>query len=118
MRYSESRSPQFDYQVYASLLTGLPTITGGIIYGGRKGIDPVSEPECASREDNDKQPGKGNRYVLRLGLPDLCISAGPEAWLKPLVRAEYYSPGNLMGLLRIPWPCNSRERQTGKKPRE
>jgi hypothetical protein len=49
----------------------------------------------------------------------ICLWArGKAPWLKPIVKAEYYSVGRLMGLLRIPWPCVSRERQTGKKPWE
>jgi hypothetical protein len=49
----------------------------------------------------------------------ICASVrGQRVWLKPLVKAEYYSLGKLIGLLRIPWPCISREKQTGKKPWE
>lgn len=56
---------------------------------------------------------------MRLGLPDLYIGAGQCAIAQtPGQKAEYYSLGKLMGLLRIPWPCISRERQTGKKPSE
>ncbi|MFW6125687.1 MAG: hypothetical protein ACOC58_01155 [Chloroflexota bacterium] len=49
----------------------------------------------------------------------ICVSArGRASWLKPVVKGEYYSVAKLMGLLRIPWPCRSREKQTGKKPWE
>ena len=49
----------------------------------------------------------------------ICVAArGKAEWLKPVVKAEYYSVCKLMGLLRIPWPCLSREKQTGKKPWE
>jgi hypothetical protein len=48
-----------------------------------------------------------------------CVPArGKLPWLKPVVKAEYYSVGQLMGLIRVPWPCRSREKQTGKKPWE
>lgn len=33
----------------------------------------------------------------------ICVAArGRAPWLKPLVKAEYYSIGKLMGLLRVP----------------
>ena len=43
---------------------------------------------------------------------------GKAPWLKPVIKAEFSTVGKLMGALRIPWPCVSRERQTGKKPWE
>jgi len=49
----------------------------------------------------------------------ICIAArGKMPWLKPVVKAEYYSVCKLMGFFRVPWPCLIRERQTGKKPWE
>ncbi len=49
----------------------------------------------------------------------ICTAARKNAgWLKPVMKAEYYSVGQLMKVLRIPWPCISREKQTGKKPWE
>ena len=49
----------------------------------------------------------------------ICVSArGKRPWLKPVVKAEYYSVSKLMDILKIPWPCQSREKQTGNKPWE
>ena len=49
----------------------------------------------------------------------ICVSArGKASWLKPVLKVEYYSVSKLMDILRIPWPCRSREKQTGKKPWE
>jgi hypothetical protein len=49
----------------------------------------------------------------------ICRSARNRApWLKPVIKAEYYSVSKLMDILRIPWPCRAREKQTGKKPWE
>jgi hypothetical protein len=49
----------------------------------------------------------------------ICTSARKNAgWLKPVQKAEYYTVGQLMKTLRVPWPCISREKQTGKKPWE
>ena len=49
----------------------------------------------------------------------ICKAArGKASWLQPVVKAEYYSVSKLMDLLRVPWPCRSREKQTGKKPWE
>ncbi len=49
----------------------------------------------------------------------ICVAArGNAKWLRPVLKAEYYTLGKLMGLLHVPWPCVSREKQTGKKPWE
>jgi len=49
----------------------------------------------------------------------ICVNArGKANWLKPVVKAEYYTICKLAKALRIPWPCLSREKQTGKKPWE
>ena len=50
----------------------------------------------------------------------MCVaSRGKANWLKPLVKLLYYCLcGKPAMLLRIPTPCTSRERQTGKKPWE
>jgi len=60
------------------------------------------------------------------GIGNICESRCPickagrtnAPWLKPVMKAEYYTVAQLMKLLRIPWPCISREKQTGKKPWE
>jgi len=50
----------------------------------------------------------------------ICVAArGKAKWLKPLVKVAYYCLcGKPAMFLRIPTPCTSRERQTGKKPWE
>ena len=49
----------------------------------------------------------------------ICVAArGKAGWLKPVLKAEYYTLAKLMSLLRVPLPCTSREKQTGKKPWE
>ena len=50
----------------------------------------------------------------------ICVAArGGAKWLKPLVKVAYYCLcGKLAMFLRIPTPCTSREKQTGKKPWE
>ena len=50
----------------------------------------------------------------------ICVTArGRATWLKPLVKVAYYCfCGKPPSVLRIPTPCTSRERQTGKKPWE
>jgi hypothetical protein len=47
------------------------------------------------------------------------LCTGARGWAKfliPVLMLEYYIIGTLMRLLHIPWPCVSREKQTGKKP--
>ena len=50
----------------------------------------------------------------------ICVNArGKAGWLKPVVKAAYYCfCGKPAKFLRIPSPCTSREKQTGKKPWE
>jgi hypothetical protein len=49
----------------------------------------------------------------------ICVNARDKApWLKPLVKAEYYTICRTAEFLRISWPCLSRMKQTGKKPWE
>lgn len=49
----------------------------------------------------------------------ICRAArGNAKWLKPVLMLEYYTLGKLMCLLHIPWPCVSRQKQTGKRPWE
>jgi hypothetical protein len=49
----------------------------------------------------------------------ICKAARTNAtWLQPVQKVEYYTVAQLMKLLRVPWPCISREKQTGKKPWE
>ncbi len=49
----------------------------------------------------------------------ICRAArGNARWLRPVLKAEYYTLAQLMKLLHVPWPCISRQKQTGKKPWE
>ena len=50
----------------------------------------------------------------------ICLAArGKAPWLKPLVKGAYYCfCGKPAMFLKIPTPCTSREKQTGKKPWE
>ncbi|HUV55972.1 MAG TPA: hypothetical protein VMV84_01940 [Dehalococcoidales bacterium] len=50
----------------------------------------------------------------------ICVAARDKAkWLRPLVKLAYYCfCGKPAMFLRIPSPCTSREKQTGRKPWE
>lgn len=52
------------------------------------------------------------------GCPICKAARGEAKCLRLVVKAEYYTLGSLMKLLHVPWPCVSREKQTGKKPWE
>jgi hypothetical protein len=49
----------------------------------------------------------------------ICVAArGKAGWLKPVLKAEYYTLARFMRMLHVTLPCTSREKQTGKKPWE
>jgi len=67
------------------------------ISGGVKGIGRICDASCP-----------------------VCVAArGNAKWLQPIVKLAYYCfCGKPALFLRIPTPCTSREKQTGKKPWE
>jgi len=61
---------------------------------------------------------KGAGKVCESMCPICTAGRGNARWLRPVIKGEYHTVGRLMRLLHIPWPCVSREKQTGKKPWE